>query len=55
MSYQSRRRYTGRGQRFREHMRVYRLVWLFGLLFLAAWVAFNWRWLYDYGRTYFMD
>ena len=36
-------------------MRVYRLIYLFGLLFLVAWVALSWRGLYDWARIYFMD
>ena len=50
-----RRRYRGQAGRFREHMRVYRLIYLFGLLFAAAWLAFSWRGIYDWARTYFMD
>ena len=50
-----RRRYRTGRSRFREHMRVYRLIYLFGLLFLVAWLAFSWRGVWDWGRTYFMD
>jgi len=48
------RPYTGRAQKLKEHKRVYRLIYLFGLLALAVWVIFNWRWIYDYVRTFFM-
>ena len=54
MSIRNRKRYVGRAAKFGEHMRVYRLIYVFAIIFLLAWVAFNWRWLYDYGRTYFM-
>ena len=50
-----RRRYKRDATRLREHMRVYRLIYLFGLLFLVAWVALSWRGLYDWARIYFMD
>ena len=55
MSYQSRKRYVGRAEKYRKHVRVYRLIALFGALALAVWLMFNWRWIYDYARVYFMD
>ncbi len=55
MSYQSRKRYVGRSEKLKRHKSVYRLIFLFAVLAAVVWLLFNWRWIYDYTRVYFMD
>ena len=54
MSYQSRKRYTSRADKYKKHMKAYRLAGLCAFLIFLVWLAFSWRGLYDYARTYFM-
>ena len=55
MPHKAHKRYIGRAEKYKRHVRVYRLIWAFGLLALAVWLAFNWRWMYDYVRVAMMD
>ncbi|MFK8055747.1 MAG: hypothetical protein AB8F78_06465 [Saprospiraceae bacterium] len=54
MSYQSRKRYTSRADKFKKHMKAYRLAFICAFLIFLVYVAFNWTSLYDYYRTFFM-
>lgn len=54
MSYQSRKRYTSRADKFKQHMKAYRLAFICAFLIFVVYLAFSWRELYDYFRTFFM-
>ena len=49
----SRARYRSRRERLRQHLRAWRLGFVAVGLALAVVVAFNWRTIYDWARTFF--
>lgn len=55
MAFRSRKKYVSRREKLKRHIKVYRLIALYGSLFLVVWLLFNYRSIYDYLRTFFMD